>query len=314
MSRFDIKVGPKLFLNVPELPPQKNLVHIPLLMDFYEEGFFIHEFGELKTSNLIFSIPSPITRGDQENLMISIVFLEEKEEDPKIFQGLLEEFVYELKEIQDVYKGFYKEEEKFEESHQIYTKIVNLLNTVHNSFPKEIVFMKSRDINLVLFDFIKEGDSQIAAILKDLIFNGEFYKEKSEESNLLYNKISISDYSISISNRLFFNNFLLFQLKNKDGFIFVVDETNGLIKHAVEILNLISKSPNLAPIPSLILFNEIATDRIEIQRLIEKLSINEDDNKIIKFIPFDASDKDEMIEAINWIVDRITVKKVPIIT
>ena len=98
LSRFDIKVGPKLFLNVPELQSQLFLDLVPLLMDFYEEGFFIHEFGELKTSNLIFTIPSPVTRGEQETLMITIIFLNEEDEDPKIFQGLLGQFVHELKE------------------------------------------------------------------------------------------------------------------------------------------------------------------------------------------------------------------------
>jgi len=174
--------------------------------------------------------------------------------------------------------------------------------------------MKSREINLVMFDFFKEGNSRIVKILKELIFNGQSYKDKSEDSNLLYSKISISEYSISISNPLIFNKFLLFQLKNKDGFIFVVDETDKfLFKIAEFTLNLISKLPELAPIPSLILFNKIATDRIEIQKLIKNLSINEEDNKIIKYVPFNTYDNDEIREAINWIVDRIAIKKVLVI-
>ena len=111
MSHFDTRFGPKLFLKVPESPSPIFLTQIPLLMDFYEKGFFIHEFGELKSFNLIFTIPSPGARGDIETLMISIIFLGEEDEDPIIFQTILDQFVLELKRIKDLYKGFYREEE-----------------------------------------------------------------------------------------------------------------------------------------------------------------------------------------------------------
>ena len=100
LSRFDVKVGPKLFLNVPELESPIFLDHVPLLMDFYEKGFFIHEFGELKSSNLIFTIPSSQSqagaRGDIETLMISIIIKDEEDGDPKVFQGLLEQIIHDL--------------------------------------------------------------------------------------------------------------------------------------------------------------------------------------------------------------------------
>lgn len=310
LSHFDVRVGPKLFLIVPELHSQVFLDQIPPLMDFYEEGFFIHEFGEIKTSNLIFTVPSPEARGKIERLMISIIIRNEEDVDLTIFQELLEQFVHELKEINDAYKGFYKEEEAFEDSHQIYIKIEDLLNSVYYSFPKETFFMKARNVNLVMFDFFKEGKSRIAKILRKFISNGQFYKDKSEESNLLYSKISICEYSISISNPLEFNKFLLFQLKNKDGFIFLVDITNKIWFKVAEItLDLIFELPEIALIPSLILIDKIGIDRLEIHKFIKNLKINEDENKAIKFIPVDASNNDEIREVINWIVERIAIIK-----
>ena len=170
--------------------------------------------------------------------------------------------------------------------------------------------MKARDINLVMFDYFKEGKSQIVKILRKFISNGQFYKDKSEESNLLYSKISISEYSISISNPLNFNKFILVQLKNKDGFIFVVDVTDKILFKIAELtLNLIFRLPEFAFTPLLILIDKIGIDRLEIHKLIKDLRVNEDKNKAIKYIPINTSDNDEIREVINWIVERITIRK-----
>ena len=315
LSRFDFRIGPMLILNIPELHSQIFLEEIPPLMDLHisdlheERFFFTYEFDELKTANLIFTVQSPVARGGQEILMISIIIRNEEEADLKIFQELLEQFAIELEEIKDVYKGFYKDAKDLKDSYQIYTRIEDLFNSVYHSFPKETILMNPRDLNLVVFDFFKEGKSRVAEILKEFISKGQFYKDTSEESYLLYNKISISEYSISISNPLNFNKFILVQLKNKDGFIFVVDVTNKLMFKIAELtLDLILKSPEFAFTPSLILIDEIGMDRLEIQRFIENLSINKDDNKTIQYIPINISEN-EIREAIKWIVDRIAIKQ-----
>jgi len=283
-------------------------------MDFYEEGFFIHEFGELKSSNLIFTLPSPRTqektlRGDITRLMISIIIGDEEDINPKMFQGLLEQFIHDLKEIKDAYKGFYVEEKIFKESHQIYTEIKELFDSVYESFPKETISMKARPINLAMFDFSRDGKSQIANMLGKFISTGQIYKLKSEESNLFYSNISVSEYSVSISKPLEFNKFLMLQLKNQDGLIFVVDATNTILFRMAELtLDLIFKSEELMVIPSLILIDKKDTDRPEIHKLMEDLGINEDEDKSIKFIPIDAPNDDEIREAFNWIVERISIK------
>ncbi|MFX1594391.1 MAG: ADP-ribosylation factor-like protein [Promethearchaeota archaeon] len=320
LSYFDVHVGPKLFLHLPEANSQLPLDHLPLLMDFYDKGFFIHEFGELKSSNLIFTIPSPGLRGDITRLMISIITPDEEDINPKIFQGLLEQFIHDLKEIKDAYKGFYREEEEeeeeveeefFKESHQIYTEIKKLLDSVYDSFPKETISVKARPINLAMFDFFRDGKSQIAKVLGKFISTGQFYKLKSEEANLIYSKIIVSEYSIS--KPLEFNKFLKLQLKNQDGLIFVVDTTNSILFKMAELtLDLIFKSEELMFLPSLILIDKKDTDRTEIHNLTENLRINEDEDKSIKFIPIDAPDDDKIREAFNWIIKRISIKRAQI--
>ena len=316
LSRFDFRIGPKLFLNIPELHSQVFLEEIPPLMDLHipdlheKQFFFTHEFGEIKTANLIFTVPSPVARGLQEILMISFIIRNEEVADLKIFQELLEQFAIELEEIKDVYKGFYKDGKDLKDSHQIYTKIEELLNSVFQSIPKETILIEPRDLNLVVFDFFKEGKSRVAEIIREIISKGQFYKDLSEESNLPYSKISISEYSISISNPLNINKFLMVQLKNKDGFIFVVDVTNKIMFKIAELtLDLILKLPKFAFMPSLILIDELGNDRLEIQRFIENLGINEDDNKTIQYIPLNIFGNDKIREAIKWIVDRIAIKQ-----
>lgn len=75
------------------------------------------------------------------------------------------------------------------------------------------------------------------------------------------------------------------------------------------VINLIFKSPELKFRPSLILIDKKETDRPEIHKLTGDLRINEDENKSIKYIPIDASDDNEIREAINWIVEIITIKR-----
>jgi len=308
LSHFDTIIGPKVFLNIPKLSNQNLLKQIPNLMDFYGEAFFIHEFDEFKTANLIFKIPSPDSRGRQESLMISIIHLNDEIMDLKVLEKLLIQFTNEIRNIKDLYIVFNRGANIFKDIHVIYKKIEELLISLYHSLPKQTIFMKTRDINLAIFDFFEYGISPIADNLRKFISVVHFYKNKLEKVNLFNTKLSIFEYSIE--NPMKFNNFLLFQLKTKDGFIFVVDESNKILfKIAKFALNLISKSPELVYIPTLILFNKTTTEDIEIQKFIKELSIGEDDNKTIKFISINTYGDDEIREAFNWIVDRIAIKK-----
>jgi len=307
LSYFDSRVGPKVVLNVPELPNLSLLDQVSRLMDFYEEAFFIHEFGELKTSNLIFTVPSPVARGGQEILMISILILNDEETDPKIFQTLLEQFAHELISIKGVYKGFHRESQKFKDSQEMYQKIEDLLNSVYNSLPKETLFIKAREINLVMFEFFYD-----APIAREFISSDPFHINGSEASNLLHSKLSISRYSISrITSLLKVNSdFLVFQLKNKDGIIFLIDVTiNEMIQKAKGIFNIISNLPENASKPLIIIINQIGLDNLISQELQEEFGIIEDDGKTIKYIPFNNYNKNDIREALSYIVDRIKLKE-----
>jgi len=77
-------------------------------MDIYKEGFFIHEYGEFKTANLIFEIKDPLARGRINRIMMSIVSIHEDYNfNLTSFKDIMEFFVGEFKHIPNLYKGFY---------------------------------------------------------------------------------------------------------------------------------------------------------------------------------------------------------------
>ena len=74
LSHFHPTYGPKILLKAPESLNESEFYHLPALMDLYNEGFFIHTFGNYKSANYIFNIPNKGARGSIELLLVSIIF------------------------------------------------------------------------------------------------------------------------------------------------------------------------------------------------------------------------------------------------
>jgi len=308
LSHFDSIIGPMVFLNVPKLPSQEVLNEIPRLLDFYQEGFFIYEFEDLKTSNLIFTIPSPIARGGEVNLMISIIIFNNEDTDLNIFQETLEQFARELKEINDIYKAFESNRINSIDHSEVSIKIEELLNSVYSALPEYIISTEKKEINLVMFDFFEEGESQLAYHFRNYISSTQYSKDKSTELNLLNFKISMSTYSLSNPKKSI--NFFLSQLKNKHGFIFAVDVTNKkMLRKARHISNKIIRLAigklNIAKMPCLILINKLGIYRYEIIKLAQYLDGFGYNIRTIKYIPTDPSNNEKVRDAFSWIIHRI---------
>ena len=132
LSYFDNIIGPKVFLQFPNAKSHIDLSYIPLIMDLYDKGFFIHECGELKTANLIFDIKDPLARGRINRLMISIILIEK--EYPLIlnsFKEIMEFLAHKLINIEDLYKGFYIE--SIPEAIDYYNDIKDFMYYFHQS-------------------------------------------------------------------------------------------------------------------------------------------------------------------------------------
>lgn len=166
LSYFDNIIGPKIFLQLPNVKIHISFDYIPLLMDLYKEGFFIHEFGELKTANLIFEILNPRARGRINRIMISIISIE-KEYNLSLssFREIMEFFVYKFKNIDNLYKGFYYNSmpetvEKHNEIKDFMYSFYQSLNIFKQNMSKIFVYGLSPIGKSNIIKFLQEKFSQ----------------------------------------------------------------------------------------------------------------------------------------------------------
>ena len=139
LSYFDSKIGPKVIKTVGDEILREDLKEILQYIDYHEKGYFIHEFRKLKSANMIFFVESPLARGKTEKIMISVVLINE-DTDPRTYSHLLELFVKKFKQIKNVYKGFYFEENNSSKGQECLIKIETLMYDIFNKFPlKSIV-------------------------------------------------------------------------------------------------------------------------------------------------------------------------------
>ena len=138
LSFFDNLIGPRVFFKTPKLARSSIQVeNIPLLMDLYKTGFFIHHFGGLKTANLVFDISSPRARGSRDNIMITLVSREEEFSiNLESFQEIMEYFAHRFQIIKNIYKGFYYDS-KMPGSQEKYGEIVDLLLSLQDFLPSD---------------------------------------------------------------------------------------------------------------------------------------------------------------------------------
>ena len=115
LSFFDRRIGPRIFLTVPnDLPSLDNgnlsiLNEIKTLLDRDDTGFFVHIFPpDVKTANYIFNLDSKWARGLQESLMISAICSEE-EPNYSEYEIVFNRFIEKLRTIPEIYKAFYNE-------------------------------------------------------------------------------------------------------------------------------------------------------------------------------------------------------------
>ncbi len=168
LSHFDQRYGPKVFYSVPELPPAINLEHIPCLMDLHKEGFFIHEFGSIKTANLIFEIYSRFARGRREMLMLSVVTLDEEYNiNLSSFKEIMEFFVGEFKKIDELYIGLRYED--IPNAEDKYNEIVQFMYSFSNSLPDKRAIYKQTLSKILTYGLSPVGTSSIIQSLQEKI-------------------------------------------------------------------------------------------------------------------------------------------------
>jgi len=160
LSYFNNRSGPRILLKAPELRTSVHLDHIPLLMDLYREGFFIHEYGTIRSINLIFEIPSPMARGKAEILLLSLICFD-KQYNLSSFREIMEFFVNELENIPDVYKAFHCESNKILGAKQKFYEVANLFHLFDQSLPKKEAIIRQNTNKIYTYGLSHTGKINI---------------------------------------------------------------------------------------------------------------------------------------------------------
>ena len=136
LSHFDNRYGPRIIFKAPDLKKSFHLNHIPFLMDLFKDGFFIHEYGAIRSINLIFEIESPLARGKAELLQISLICFD-KQYDLSSFNEILATFVSELRNIHNAYRAFHFDTDDSQNCRESFNDVAGLFSLFNQSLPKE---------------------------------------------------------------------------------------------------------------------------------------------------------------------------------
>ena len=164
LSHFDQIKGPKTFMTVGDEIPDNYLDEVPSYMDYHDEGYFIHEYGKIKSANLIFLVPNPLARGGSEIVMISVVLIDENS-DPRNYYTTLEQFVKSIKKIDNIETSFYLNKDNNSGAYCILEKIESLMYSTYNTLPVKPVYIISDGAKVLMLNLNKEDNSTLLEFL-----------------------------------------------------------------------------------------------------------------------------------------------------
>jgi small GTP-binding protein len=278
LSHFHEKIGPKIVLTAPESHEDINLDQIPSLMDLYDDGFFVHMFGNFKSANFIFEIPSQHGRGKIEMLLITILIDVDSYINFDLSKELLEGFRKAIQKIEDAYKAFYVGNEIYETAKNKFDEIKSLFFTFYNSIPEESIMYERKDAKVLVFGLANAGKTTLINNLKTEITKETIPTTYIDISRIVIHNISL--YAYDTPGQLKFRDLWTPYLKNQDGLVFVLDiDDSSQYNAARDILHEIVKMPLMENLPLLILFNKIDINEPNIDVLNREMKIKEFGNR-----------------------------------
>lgn len=169
---FDSLHGPKIYLSVPENISNEKLkerISDFLNLDLGQSFFEINIIEEnLKTFNLYIEIPSKIARGGIEMALISLIT--EKNYKSSLFYDILKDTQKKMLEVNDLYKGFYKDTNSSED--QVELKYGELKEIIIQSYEEcKAAISQSTIGNILILGINKVGKTSIIKQLKEKRFS-----------------------------------------------------------------------------------------------------------------------------------------------
>ena len=180
---FNRTIGPKILMSSPsdllDNLEKEDKDQIKSLLDSVNEGFFSHYFiPELKTANWIFKLDSQWARGRSEIAMITIIVPEE-EPDYSYYEEVLSKSIKKIRDIPDIYKAFYIDEELKVNQNEIEKNYGLLKQEIHNLYKIVSVKIIETEGSLISFKNLKKNKE---IKLSDSILNKIMEISKNQEN------------------------------------------------------------------------------------------------------------------------------------
>ncbi|MHA1682615.1 MAG: ADP-ribosylation factor-like protein [Promethearchaeota archaeon] len=298
LSYFDNIIGPKVFLKEPEDLDISHLGQITELMNLYRKGFFLHEFGGLKSANLMFNLPNKHARGGVEILMITIIVTGEREEiDYKISKSYLGMFVDQLLREKKISQAFH------ESGGAQFDKLKTLFSSFYQSFP-DISFVNTRKASLFIYGLSKAGKTTIVQALHNKKFKEKPPTISMDISDLRLDNLSIMVYDAPGQTQ--YRELWTPHLTGQDGLVFVLDVKNeSSYVEAGEIMRDIASKPSTRTLPLLLLLNKIDLKKPKISLVKKKMKLNEINNRPFKYFETSGKKAIGIAEAFNWLTGKL---------
>lgn len=310
LSRFDPKMGPKIFLKAPEDIEDQEFDQIPALMDLYDEGFFIHIFGSYKSANCIFNIPSKHSRGLVETLLVSFVLDINSHVNFELSKELLKGFESEFQAIEDAFEAFYPNLEEYTKSKEKLQEIKSLFLTFYNTFPKESIVYEQTDAKVLVFGLSQAGKTTVINCLRNEMLKSTIPTTYIDISKVIINNITM--YTHDTPGQSKFKELWAPYLKNQDGLVFVLDVANKQqYSAAKEVLHDVLNLNEMKNLPLLVLINKTDLLNPNIDEIKEVLKLNDQLNRSVELFPTCAIKNENVDKAFNWLSERLNEKLHP---
>jgi len=302
LSYFDRVIGPRLLLKTDNIPDHIKVEHVPLLMDFYQTGFFTHEFGNLLSANYIYHIPNPAARGGRELFMISLLAYEEKFE-LESYSEILNIFVRRFKELSLPSRGTELIAGEISETPpDVFEAIKELFYRFFNSLPREREVFRLRISKIFFYGLPKAGITTIIECLRGNFLNKKNLDKEISIFKTLLGNLSILDYNFTYQKHKPIREILKYYLNQIDGVVFVVDASDeDKFDMAKNELHRICDYLDTQNLPLLILLNKIDLPHPPINEITQKLEINQLKEFDLKVFPVSAINNDGISMAFNWL-------------
>ena len=309
-SHFHEKFGPHIVLTAPEKQDDTDLDQIPALMDLYDDGFFVHIFGNYKSANFIFEIPSQHGRGNIEMLLLTILVDVNSYINFDLSKELLEGFKKEIQKIDDAYKAFYVEDKIYEKATDKLEEIKSLFYTFFSSIPEESVMYERKDAKILVFGLTNAGKTTLINCLKTEITKKTIPTTYIDISRIVIHNISL--YAYDTPGQLKFRDLWTPYLKNQDGLVFVLDiDDASQYNSARDVLHEIVNMPLMEDLPLLILFNKVDIKESDIEVLNSEMRINELGNRPIKSFLTSGITGKNVDSAFYWLALKLSDRIYP---